>query len=238
MSASRLRRTARSSCRMRTCSSRKRWISVCCSGLISSELPSLRAACSSPKRCSVCVSSASSRSSVARNSRSACRRSSSTVVNGRVIRRAAAQADQRGAAREIVERVDDEVAVVGERRDAAAAPGSSAPAPRAGRSGCRRRRRARDWRSRSKRDARSSSAASTGVCALRARGRAVGECGLERPFETRGEHELLAARRETVARARVGSGRNWKRSAGIASDSTLDVSSGVSFAVAPSASSK
>src|SRR6185503_4074593 len=84
MSASRLRRTARSSCRIRTCSSRKRWISVCCSGLISSELPSLRDCCSSPKRCSVCVSSASSLCSVARNSRSARRRSPSTVVNGRV----------------------------------------------------------------------------------------------------------------------------------------------------------
>jgi hypothetical protein len=35
-----------------------------------------------------------------------------------------------------------------------------------------------------------------------------------------------------------GSGKNWNRSAGMSSDSALELISGVSFAVAPSASSK
>ncbi len=68
------------------------------------------------------------------------------------IGRAAAQADQCRAAREIVERVDDEVAVVGERR-AQRWPRKFCVCTTGGRSTCPRRRRARCWRCPSKRDA-------------------------------------------------------------------------------------
>ena len=56
------------------------------------------------------------------------------------------------------------------------------------------------------------------------------ERGLERPFEARGEDELFAARREAF-RSSSGS-EELEAPAGIASDSTLDLISGVSFAVA------
>ena len=155
MSASRLRRTARSSWRMRTCSSRKRWISACCSGLISSELPSLRDALQLAQALlglrelglEPVLGRAELEVGVAAQLLDARERPR--------VRRAAAQADQRRAAGEVVERVDDEVAVVRERGDEPLPEEILRLHPEPIAQACRRRRRARGWRSRSTPSARS-----------------------------------------------------------------------------------
>ena len=111
--------------------------------------------------------------------------------------RAAAQADQRGAAREIVERVDDEVAVVRERRDEALAQEVLRldPEPVAQHVDVTDEHEVGIVRGSQV------SGRERGVDGRFAVGggrRAVRERGLERPFEACGEHELFAARREAV----------------------------------------